>query len=225
MDVPVDLAVDLADEDLHLVRLHLLGEDRRQRLGVGVGEVPSLDVLSPVGVPTQVREPDAGDPQILELAVLADAGERDPVVDLADLVQGRAGVLGDEQQPVRVLEPDHRASARDALVRVLRPVLHHLVGRDVRHERHQASLLQHGGDRRRDVRPRALRRRPSAVTATTIGKIRRVEVGAAGRDVVLGRVDQRLDRDPHAPRRESDPARQRFFSEFFAGCAPEPVVW
>ena len=43
---------------------------------------------------------DAGDPQHLELVVLADAGERDAVVDLADLVQRAGRVLGDDDDAV-----------------------------------------------------------------------------------------------------------------------------
>ena len=65
------VAVDLAHEDLDLVGLHLLGEDVREGLGVGVREVARLHVLAPVGVAAQVGEADARDPQVLELAVLA----------------------------------------------------------------------------------------------------------------------------------------------------------
>ena len=113
-DVPA-LPVDLADHDLDLIGLHLLGEDGGERLGVRVGQVASLDVLAPVLIATEVGEADACDAELLELRVLPDAGEGDPVVDLADLVQRGAGVLCDEQQPVRELEPDHRASTGDAV--------------------------------------------------------------------------------------------------------------
>jgi hypothetical protein len=42
------VAVDLPDQDLDLVWLHLLGEDRGERLRVSVGEVARLDVIAAV---------------------------------------------------------------------------------------------------------------------------------------------------------------------------------
>ena len=128
---------DLPHQDLHLVGLHLLGEDRRQRLGVRVGERLRVHVLASVGVPAEVGQADPRDPQVLELAVLAGAGERDAVVDLRDLVQRGAGVLREEQQAIGVLHGHHRLPASDALAGVLGAVLHELLGRDVRLERHQ----------------------------------------------------------------------------------------
>jgi hypothetical protein len=50
-------------------------------------------------VAAQVGVADAGQPQVLELVVLADRGEGDPVVDLADLVQRVAGVLPTNRIP------------------------------------------------------------------------------------------------------------------------------
>ena len=63
------------DDDLDLVRLGLLGEDRPQGLGVGIGQCPGGDIGAVVGVAAQVGVPDAGDAQVLELVVLADGGE------------------------------------------------------------------------------------------------------------------------------------------------------
>ena len=66
------LAVDLAHQHLHLVRLHLLGEDRGRCLRVGVREVPRLHVLAPVLVAAQVAR-DPRDPQLLELSTFTPA--------------------------------------------------------------------------------------------------------------------------------------------------------
>ncbi len=148
-------AAHLGDDDLDLVRLGLLGEDRPEGLGVGVGETPGRDVGAVVGVAAQVGVPDAGDPEVLELVVLADRGEPDPVVDLRDLVQAAAGVLGDEGDAVVVAEHDDRATAGDPLAREVGPVLHQLLGRDV--ERHA------GGHRA----PPGLPRRSSMIASTT----------------------------------------------------------
>src|SRR3712207_8741430 len=52
---------------------------------------------------------------IFELAVPADGGEADAVVELADLVQRGAGVLRDEQHAVGVGDHRDAAAARDAL--------------------------------------------------------------------------------------------------------------
>ena len=77
---PVELVVvggraDLGHADLDLVGLLLLGEDRAERLRVGVGQRAGGDVAPVVGVAAQVGQPDAGDAQVLVLVVLADAGE------------------------------------------------------------------------------------------------------------------------------------------------------
>ena len=137
---PEDLVVlgrvpDLRDEDLDLVGLlGPGGEDRAQGLGVGVGQAATGHVEPVVGVAAHVREANAGDPEVLELVVATDGGEGDPVVDLADLVQRRGRVLGDEQHAVDVADNRDRTSPPDPLAREVRPVLHQLLGRDV--ERH-----------------------------------------------------------------------------------------
>ncbi len=118
----------LGDDELHLVRLAGLGEDRAEGLGVGVGEPAAGDVAAVVLVAAQVGVAHAGQPQVLELVVLADRREGDPVVDLADLVQRVAGVLPDEQDPVGVGEREDGAAAGDALAGVVALVLHHLLG-------------------------------------------------------------------------------------------------
>jgi hypothetical protein len=85
--VVVALVADLGHEDLDLHRLHLVGEDLAEDLGVLVGQAAGVDVVAAVLVALQVGGADAGDAQLVELVVLADAGERDAVVDLADLAQ------------------------------------------------------------------------------------------------------------------------------------------
>ena len=89
---PVDLVVvrpraDLGHHDLHLVRLHRLGEAGAELLGVPVREAAGGDVAPVERVAGEVGVGDAGLAQHLVLVVPADGGERDPVVDLADLVQ------------------------------------------------------------------------------------------------------------------------------------------
>ena len=146
---PKDLVVlgrvpHLRDEDLDLVGLlGARGEDRAQGLGIGVGQAASGHVEPVVGVAAHVGEAHAGDPEVLELVVAPDRGEGDPVVDLADLVQRRGGVLGDEQHAVGV--PDHRdrTSPPDALAREVGPVLHHLLGRDVERHAHERPPAAH----------------------------------------------------------------------------------
>ena len=136
----VRLAAHLRDEDLDLVRLHLVGEDLAERLRVRVGDAVRGDVLAGVLVPLEVREPDPADLEALELVVLADARERDAVVELADLEQGAARVLGQQQDAVGALERDQAATAGDALPGVVRPVLHDLFGRDVERLAHRRAL-------------------------------------------------------------------------------------
>jgi hypothetical protein len=76
---------DLGDEDLHLQRLHLVGEDLPEDLGVLVGEAARVHVVTAVLEALEVGRPHAGDAQLVELVVAADTGEGDAVVDLADL--------------------------------------------------------------------------------------------------------------------------------------------
>src|SRR5437016_3947556 len=169
--------INLADHDLDLVGLHLLGEDGGERLRVRVGEIASFDVLAPVLIAPEIRESDARDTELLELGVLADSGECDPVVDLTDLVQGCAGVLGDEQQPICELEPDHRAAAGDALVGVVRPVLHELLGSHVRHEAHDALRSRKTASTAATTWSSGTSCDPSTVTVIAFGQIRRMESG------------------------------------------------
>src|SRR3972149_4825896 len=82
---------DLGHEHLDLEGLDVLREDVAERLRVRVGERLGRHVAAAVGVPLDVGVADARDAEVLELVVLADAGERDPVVDLRDLVQQRGG--------------------------------------------------------------------------------------------------------------------------------------
>src|SRR5690349_6208230 len=153
---------DLADAQLHLERLLLLGEDRVERLRVRVGERPAGDVPAVVGVAAHVGQPDPGHPQRLVLAVPADRREPDPVVDLADLVQRALRVLGDEQYALGVLEHDDRPAAHDVLPRVFRAVAHDLLGGGIERHRHGVIPPLRPGwrcARRRPPRPGARSRR------------------------------------------------------------------
>jgi hemoglobin len=86
--VAVRLGADLRDHDLHLVRLaRRLAEVLTERLRVPVRQAARGHVAPVELVAGQVRVGDAGLAQHLVLVVPADGGERDPVVDLADLVQ------------------------------------------------------------------------------------------------------------------------------------------
>ena len=136
---PIELVVvrgltDLGHHDLDLVRLLRLGEDRAERLGVGVGQASSRDIAAVVGVAAKIGKTYAGNAQILELVVLAHRRERDPVVDLADLVQRTRSVLCHEQQAAGVLQHDHGTAPRDSFAGVVGLVLDDLLGRYV--ERH-----------------------------------------------------------------------------------------
>ena len=204
---PVELVVlggvaDLGDAELDLVGLHLLGEDRAEGLGVGVGDHPAGDVAAVVGVAADVGQPDAGDPQALELAVAADGGEADAVVELADLVQGGAGVLGDEQDAVGVGEDGDAAAAGDALAGVLRAVAHELLGRGVVRHGHGSAPRSFavgaravGDDGVGDGGDLGVGEPDGALGVDPVDD--RVEpadrVGAAGGRVVVGGVVERLD--------------------------------
>ena len=206
---PVELVVlravaDLGDAELDLEGLRLLGEDLAEGLGVGVGDDPAGDVAAVVGVAADVGQADAGDPQALELAVAADGGEADAVVELADLVQGGAGVLGDEQDAVGVGEDGDAAAAGDALAGVLRAVAHELLGRGVVRHGHGSGLPRHvlavgggplGDDRVGDGGDLGVGEPDGALGVDPVDD--RVEpadrVGAAGGGVVVGGVVERLD--------------------------------
>ncbi|GAA3071208.1 hypothetical protein GCM10020000_64790 [Streptomyces olivoverticillatus] len=130
---PVDLVVlgagsDLGDDQLNFVRLlPRAGEDGAEGLRIDIGKAAGGDVLAVVGVAAQVGVAHAADAQVLELVVLAHRREGDPVVDLADLVQGAGRVLGDEDNAIVVLEDHDAAAARDALAGVLGAVGHGLL--------------------------------------------------------------------------------------------------
>ncbi len=161
---PVDLVgdgilADLRDDDLHLVRLDAVGEDRAEGLGVEVGQRPPGDVPAVVHVPADVHHAYARRPQVLELVVLADRGEGHPVIDLADLVQGGRGVLRDEQDAVGVAAHDHAAAARDPLAGVLGPVSDLLLRTGIAEGHGHVSLPDSSDGRRRRPRPRRPPRR------------------------------------------------------------------
>ena len=76
-----------------------MGEDLVEGLGVGVGQRAGVDILARERVALEVGVAHAGRAQRVELAVLADAGERNAVVDLADLVQVRDGFSAQIRMP------------------------------------------------------------------------------------------------------------------------------
>ncbi len=142
--VVVVLVADFRDEDLHLVRLHLVCEDLVQRLRVRGGEFLRAHVLAGVRVALEVRVAHARDAQQLVLAVQPDRSESDAVVDLADLLQRAGGVLGNDDHPGRTLQCEQTAAAGDALPRVVGAVLHHLFGRDVERGAHDSAPPRSG---------------------------------------------------------------------------------
>ena len=83
----------------------------------------------------------AGFAQILELAILPCPGKRDVVVDLGNLVQRCTGIIRGKQDPIRIFQDNDGASLGDALLGILRLVLHHLLGRDVVRQGHNYFLL------------------------------------------------------------------------------------
>ena len=155
---PSGRQADLGDEDLDLHRLHLVGEDLAEDLGVLVGQAAGVDVVAAVLEALEVGGPHAGHAQLVELVVLADAGEGDAVVDLADLAQRLGAVLGDDGDAVGVAQGDEGPAAGDALAGVVRPVLHHLLGRDVERHAHEPRPPMRASERQR-----AERRAPACV--------------------------------------------------------------
>ena len=121
----------LGDGKFHLERFLLRGEDGTEALRVDAGQSPGRDVLPVVGVAADVRVPHPGLAEAFEFVVLADRGERDLVVDLADLVQRRRRVLRHEGDPVPAADHHHRAAPGDAFPCEIRTVLHQLFGRNI----------------------------------------------------------------------------------------------
>ena len=123
---------------------------------------------------------DTGDLQHLELVVLADAGERDAVVDLADLVQRARRVLGDDDDPVGRLQRHQAAAPGDALAGVVGPVLHHLLGRDVERHAHRpapSSRPPSWASARRSMSSSGSIRNPATSITAIVGKMRRTRSG------------------------------------------------
>ena len=128
----------LGHQYLHLEGLHLVGEGLAQDLRVLVGQTAGLDVVARILVTLHVGVAHTETSELVELVVLADSGETDAVVDLADLAQGVGGVLGHQHDAVGVLHGHQGAAAGDALAGVIRPILHHLLGRNVERLVHDA---------------------------------------------------------------------------------------
>ena len=78
---------ELGDEDLNLQGLHLVGEDLAEVLRVQIRERACVHVVTGIGETLRIGVANAGDAQLVELVVLANAGESDTVVDLAHLVK------------------------------------------------------------------------------------------------------------------------------------------
>ena len=170
----------LRDEDLDLVRLHLVGEHLTEGLAVGVGERPRVHVFAGERVALEVGLAHAGDAQHLELVVLAHPGERDAVVDLGDLVQRAERVLGDEDDAVDHAEGDQAATAGDALPRVVGAVLHHLFRRDVEGHAHSplpSSRPPYSASARAATVASSTAAYPVASMTATDGKMRRTRSG------------------------------------------------
>ena len=135
--IGVPLGADLGHQDLDLHRLHLVGEHLTEDLRVLVGQAARVDVVARVLEALQVGGTHTGHAQLIELVVLADAGEGDAVVDLADLAQGVRRVLGHERDAVEVADGHQRTTAGDALACIVGTVLHDLLGCDVERHAHR----------------------------------------------------------------------------------------
>ena len=162
----------LGHQDLDLERLHLVGEDVAEVLRVEVGQRTGVDVLAAVGVPLGVGVANTGHAELVVLVVLADAAEGDAVVDLADLVQRARRVLGDDGDADVVGRGDERAATGDALLGVLGPVLHHLLGRHVvrhAHDARSACLRAISAPKRSATSSSGTSRYPAASTTAMIG--------------------------------------------------------
>ena len=178
-----------------------MGEHLAQVLGVEVGQRAGVHILAAVGVPLGVGVADPRHPELVELVVLAHAGEGDAVVDLADLVERPRRVLGHDGDPRVVDGGDQRPAPGDALLGVLGPVLHHLLG---------CHVVGHGhgwrpSDRRRSMR--AANRSATSSSGTAVEPVggdrghQRVDppdqVGTAGGGVLVGRLVEGLDGQLH----------------------------
>ena len=150
MEQPIAVGneADGDDEDLDLERLHLVGEDLAEHLGVLVGERLGIDVVAAVGVALHVGVANTGDAELVVLVVATDAGERDAVVDLGDLAQVARRILGAEQDALVELDGDETPTSGDALLGVVGPILHHLFGCDVERHVHGSAPLGEFGDER-----------------------------------------------------------------------------
>src|SRR4030095_13916265 len=106
-----------------------------ERLRVEVRERLGAHVVAAEAIALHVGPLDAHLPEAVELAELSDAGERDAVVDLAELLQAQR-ILRHHQDAAVVLHRDDRLAASDALPSELGLVLGHLLRVDVERERH-----------------------------------------------------------------------------------------
>src|SRR6202042_2158010 len=131
-----ETGTQLGHQDLHLERLHLVGEHLAEVLGVQVGQRTGVHVFPAVGVPLGVGVAYTGHAQLVELVVLSHAGEGDPVVDLTDLVQRPGRVLGHDQDALVEGGGHQGTTPGDPLLGILGPVLHDLFGRYVVGHRH-----------------------------------------------------------------------------------------
>ena len=105
-----------------------MGEDLVQVLGVEVGQRAGLHVLPAELVALHVCVLHAGLAHAVELAVQAHAGESDAVVDLADLVERRVGVLAGQHDAFGIAGGDEGPSAGDVAAGELRLLPNQLLG-------------------------------------------------------------------------------------------------
>jgi len=77
-----------------------VGEHLAENLCVLIAKASSVDVLTAVGKAFEVSGSNSRDPKLIKLVVLANSGERDSVVDFADLAEGCRRVLGDNRYAI-----------------------------------------------------------------------------------------------------------------------------
>ena len=159
----------LGHEDLDFHRFHLVSEDLTQDLRVVVGQAACVDVVAAVLEALQVGGAHAGHTELVELVVLADAREGDAVVELTDLAQRVAGILGDQRDAVVEANSHQRTPAGDPFARIVGAILHHLLGCDVEGHAHRLRTSVAMDSKTDTSSASSSRDHPSAVMVATTG--------------------------------------------------------
>src|SRR5262249_9405353 len=159
--------------------------------------------------------------------VLPEVGERDVVVDLADLEQGARRVSGPDDDAVDSLERDEAPAARDALARIVGAVLHDLLGRDVEGHRHwpaPSSRPPSSAVARGSTSSSVMSRNPSASTTATVGKMRRTRSGppVAGSSSAAANSERSAGSMGSAA---GQPSRRCALTQFLAWPPPDRLTW